>query len=454
MVGTSGRSSPPRKEHPGEGAFHVMTKPMGPICNLDCAYCYYLEKEQLYPVEQDFRMRREVLESYIRQYMASQDTPEVSFGWQGGEPTLLGLDFFRMVVDLQEEHRGGKKVSNTLQTNGTLLTDEWCAFLAEQGFLVGLSLDGPQRLHDTYRVDKGGKPTFRKVMGGLDLLKKHGVEFNTLTVVNRANVQEPLAVYRFLEETGSRHFQFIPLVERGPGPRARTLGLGLGVPPGPASEDATTSLSPWSVPAKAYGEFLVTLFDHWVRRDVGRIFVQLFDQALGRWVGMKKGLCVFDGTCGEALALEHNGDLYSCDHYVYPEYRLGNILDTPLRKLAEGPTQTTFGRSKRSTLPGYCLECPVRFACNGECPKHRFATTPRGEPGLNYLCPAYSRFFTHIGPSMEIMAALLKQQRAPAEIMQILVRREQEEAFRKAGRNDPCPCGSGKKFKACCGRKG
>jgi len=433
-------------------AFHVMTKPTGPICNLDCTYCYYLEKEGLYPGTRDFRMSSEVLDAHIAGYIASQDSPEVSFGWQGGEPTLLGLDFFRQVVTLQEHHADGRKITNTIQTNGTLLDDEWCRFLTKHGFLVGLSVDGPERLHDRYRVDRGGKPTFRKVMRGLELLKKHGTEFNTLTVVSNANAREPLAVYRFLEEIGSRYFQLIPLVERMPGQGDTSLGLDLTQPPHPSSPGGETRVTPWSVPPEAYGEFLVTIFERWVRNDVGRVFVQLFDQALGKWVGVEKGLCVFNETCGEALALEHNGDLYSCDHYVYPDYRLGNILDLPLAGMAGGAGQRAFGQAKRNSLPRYCLECPVRFACNGECPKHRFARTPDGEPGLNYLCPAYRRFFTHAGPHMETMAALLRQRRPPAEIMEVVARRDREAAFRNAGRNNPCPCGSGRKFKTCCGR--
>ena len=444
-----GQEGRPRR---GSVAFHVMTKPMGPVCNLDCAYCYYLEKERLYPAGRDFRMSRKVLETYIRQYIASQDTPEVSFGWQGGEPILLGLEFFRAVVELQREHAGGKTISNTIQTNGTLLTDDWCAFLAREDFLVGLSLDGPRRLHDEYRVDRGGRPTFSRVMGGLELLTKHGVAFNTLTVVSRSNVREPLTVYRFLTEAGSLHLQFIPLVERLPGPRARSLGLGLAVPPGPSSSPPEADVTPWTVPAEAYGEFLVRIFHHWVREDVGRVFVQLFDQTLGKWMGVRRGLCVFNEICGEALALEHNGDLFSCDHYVYPEYLLGNIRERPLDDLARDPRQIRFGQEKRDSLPRYCLECPVRFTCNGECPKHRFIRTPEGDPGLNYLCPAYRRFFSHVAPYMEIMGALLREGRAPAEIMGVLDARDREEALRRAGRNDPCPCESGRKFKSCCGR--
>lgn len=441
--------------HPGDApvAFHVMSKPMGSICNLNCSYCYYLEKERLYPGTQSFRMGPDVLEAYISQYIASQDTPEVTFGWQGGEPTLLGLDFFRRVVALQAEYADGKKISNTIQTNGTLLDDDWCRFFTENGFLVGLSLDGPAPLHDRYRLDRGGKPTHQRVMRGLEHLKKHGTEFNTLTVVSAANVRHPLTVYRFLDEVGSRYFQFIPLVERPPGPEATGLGLSLMPPAQPSDPGGEARVTVWSVPPEEYGEFLVTIFEHWVRTDVGRIFVQLFDEALGRWMGLENGLCVFNRTCGEAMALEHNGDLYSCDHYVYRDYLLGNILDEPMIDMAGGSRQRAFGEAKETSLPRYCLECPVRFACQGECPKHRFATTPAGEPGLNYLCPAYRRFFTHVGPYMETMAALLKQRRAPAEIMRLMARRDRQEALRTAGRNDPCPCGSGRKFKACCGRE-
>jgi uncharacterized protein len=385
-------------------------------------------------------------------------------------------------VELQERHADGRQVTNTLQTNGTLLTDAWCEFLSEHGFLVGLSVDGPSDLHDAYRVDKGGKPTFRKVMAGLELLKKHGVEFNTLTVVNRRNSRHPLRVYRFLKEIGSTFHQFIPLVERGADARARALSLALAGPPdlpaegrredgnagrlppapGTAGEprdpeeipegEAGPPVTPWSVESRQWGAFLVAIFDEWVREDVGRIFVQTFDAALGKWVGVERGLCVFEETCGDAMALEHNGDLYACDHFVYPEFNLGNILQSPLVELASGPRQTRFGKDKRDRLPQYCLECEVRFACNGECPKNRFISTPGGEPGLNYLCAGYRRFFNHVRPHMEIMAELLQRRRAPAEIMAILAARETQQAMRSAGRNDPCPCGSGKKFKNCCGR--
>lgn len=391
--------------------FHVMTKPVGPICNLDCTYCYYLEKENLYPRGEIFRMSPEVLEAYIRDYLATQSTPEVSMAWQGGEPTLLGLDFFRQVVELQRKHSGGRRVSNAIQTNGTRLDADWCRFFREQGFLVGLSIDGPRRLHDTYRVDKGGKPTFDRVMAGLRLLKRHGVEFNTLTVVSASNVKRPLEIYEFLKEQGSGFIQFIPLVERAVGGGE----VSLAAPPEPGEPPG--KVTRWSVPATAYGNFLCTIFDRWVREDVGKVFVQLFDVALGIWSGQGAGLCVFLEDCGRALAMEHNGDVFSCDHFVYPKFKLGNVLNQSLGALIESPAQVDFGRAKSSTLPAYCRRCEVRFACNGECPKHRFLLTPDGEEGLNYLCPAYKKFFSHIDAPMREMAALLRAGRAPAEIM-------------------------------------
>lgn len=393
-----------------------MAKPIGPICNLDCTYCYYLEKEKLYPRGENFRMKPDVLESYIRQYIESQHTAEITFAWQGGEPTLLGVDYFRKVVELERKYAGGRPVHNALQTNGTRLDREWCRFFKENGFLIGLSIDGPRHLHDTYRVDKGQKPTFDRVMNGLKLLKQFGVEFNTLTVVNASNVKHPLKVYDFLRETGSGFIQFIPLVERKAVPGSAPDGLDFSEPPEPGQPDSPVTR--WSVPADAYGEFLVQIFDQWVRRDVGRVFVQIFDVSLGIWSGAGAGLCVFLEDCGRALALEHNGDLFSCDHFVYPKYQLGNILNDSLGDMVHSTRQREFGKAKSATLPKFCRECDVRFACNGECPKHRFIETPDGEPGLNYLCAAYKRFFRHIDPAMKRMTALLHAGRAPAEIME------------------------------------
>ncbi len=425
--------------------FHIMTKPIGPLCNLDCKYCFYLEKETLYPQTFDWRMPDDVLESYIRKYIEAQNVEVISFAWQGGEPTLLGVDYFRKIVELEKKYANGKRIENAFQTNGILLDDRWGEFLAENKFLVGLSIDGPEELHDCYRVDKGGQPTFARVMRGLGYLKKHGVEFNTLTVVQRENSKHPLEVYRFLKEIGSGFLQFIPIVERvATKPGADGLVL-----IGPASTQSA-KVSAWSVEPRQYGRFLCAIFDEWVRRDVGRVYVQLFDVALETWLGLKASLCVFRETCGNAMAMEHNGDLYSCDHFVYPENKLGNIMEKPLASLVRCAQQVKFGLDKRDMLPRYCRECDVRFACNGECPKHRFIKTPDGEEGLNYLCAGYKLFFHHIDPYMRFMAGELLERRPPANVMAWI--RKQETAQQPPGRNDPCPCASGLKYKKCCGR--
>ncbi len=408
---------------PATANFHVMAKPIGPICNLDCTYCYYLEKESLFPKGENFRMSPAVLETYIRDYIASQKTPEVTFAWQGGEPTLLGIDYFRRIVELQRKHAGGRKINNTLQTNGTRLNAEWCRFFREQGFLIGLSIDGPRELHDAHRRDKGGRPTFDQVLRGMQLLKDYGVEFNTLTVVNRLNVARPLEVYDFLREAGSGYLQFIPLVERLP-TAATAEGLDFAEPPEPGQP--ASAVTDWSVPAEAYGDFLITIFDAWVRRDVGRVFVQMFDVSLGIWSGHGPGLCLFLPDCGEALAVEHNGDIYSCDHFVYPKYKLGNVMNESLSALVNSAQQRAFGGAKSERLPKFCRECEVRFACHGECPKHRFLTTPDGEPGLNYLCAGYKKFFRHVDPFMRRMSDLLQARRAPAGIMEQLAAEAQE----------------------------
>jgi uncharacterized protein len=436
-------------------AFHVMTKPIGPICNLDCTYCFYLEKEELYPAESreepSWAMPDVTLESYIQQYIEAQDVPVISFAWQGGEPTLLGVRFFEKVVALQAKYAGGTRIENAFQTNGTLLDDAWGEFLAKNKFLVGISIDGPAHLHDYYRVDKQQRPTFERVMAGIEVLKKHHVEFNTLTVVNRQNAKEPLALYNFLKEIGSGYIQFIPLVERAPlAPIETTHGLiQLSLASPPRSDTRLKSpVTEWSVRAEDYGAFLCTIFDAWVTADVGRVFVQLFDVALGNWAQMGGGMCVFSENCGAALAMEHNGDLYSCDHYVYPEYKLGNIKDISLAEMVNSPAQQQFGTDKSTTLPRYCRECSVRFACHGECPKHRFMRTPDGEWGLNYLCPAYKKFFYHIDPHMKTMTQLLYANRPPAEIMRLLAKAP----TKTLGRNEPCHCGSGLKYKKCHGK--
>jgi len=428
--------------------FHVMAKPIGPICNLDCKYCFYLEKELLYPRVEKWSMGEEVLESYIKQFIEAHDTPVVSFAWQGGEPTLLGVDYFRRIVEFEKRYANGKKIANAFQTNGILLSDAWAEFFRENEFLVGVSIDGPREMHDGYRVDKGGQPTFDRVMHGIDALKRHDVEFNTLTTVHRGNAGSPLEVYRFLRENGSGFMQFIPIVERI-ADQATGDGLRLISP----NFAGAAKAAPWSVEPRQFGRFLCAIFDEWVRKDVGRTFVQLFDVSLEIWSGMEASLCVFRKTCGEALAIEHSGDLYSCDHFVYPENRLGNIMESPLAALVESTQQRQFGQAKESTLPKYCRECDVRFACNGECPKHRFANTPDGEPGLNYLCAGYKAFFHHIDPYMRFMAAELAAQRPPANVMRWVAAKEAQAKQEGPGRNDPCPCGSGLKFKRCCSRR-
>ena len=401
-------------------AFSVMIKPAGPMCNLACRYCFYTEKKSLYPRSGSYRMSEEVLEAFVRQYLNSQEVPEVQFCWQGGEPTLAGIEFFRRTVALQKRYSDGKKVTNAFQTNGILLNDEWCRFFTERDFLVGLSIDGPREVHDRYRCDRQGRGTFDAVMRAVATLKRHGIRFNTLTVVNDVNVRQPLAVYRFLKEIGDGFMQFIPLVERRPNEEARALGLNLGLPPLPGQEYQDMDIMPWSVHPARLGEFYVQIFDEWVRHDVGRYFVQLFDEALGSWLGVGTALCQFAPTCGRTVALEHHGDLYACDHYVYPEYMLGNILTEPLPQLLASERQRRFGRHKLDLLPNECLSCAVRFACNGDCPKHRFARTADGQPGLSYLCPAYKRIFTHMDPYMQCMARLLAAGRSPADVMALV----------------------------------
>ncbi len=376
--------------------FTIMTKPIGPICNIDCEYCYYLEKDQLYPKGEPFKMTEPALESYIRQVIASSPGPQVDFMWQGGEPTLLGLDFFRRAVEIQQALLPkGWSAANALQTNGTLLTEEWCRFLRRHQFLVGISIDGPAALHDRYRVDKGGRPTHHKVMRGLKLLQAHGVEYNVLCTVHAANAEKPLEVYRFFKEIGATWLQFIPIVEHAGG----------------------TAASERSVGALQYGKFMSAIFDEWIRYDVGRIYVQLFETCLGVWYGRPASLCIFAETCGRGLALEHNGDLYACDHFVDPEHKLGNIHFVPLAELVDAPEQVQFGLDKRDKLPAQCRRCDVRFMCNGGCPKERFLLSEDGEPGLNYLCEGYQHLFRHVDPYMKRMTEMLRQGVPPWQIM-------------------------------------
>lgn len=394
------------------GSYHIMAKPTGSLCNLDCKYCFYLEKEKLYPSVKSWKMSDMVQEYFIKQYIQSQTTDEITFAWQGGEPALNGVEFYERAVELQKRYSDGRVIKNTFQTNGVLLDDEWGRFFKKNEFLIGLSIDGPKEIHDKYRVMKGGQPSFEKVMNGLNILKKHGVEFNTLTVVQRDNSYKALEVYEFLKEIGSRYMQFIPIVERE---RVNRDDGGLNL----ISPDfkGKAKLTEWSVEPLQYGIFLQEIFDKWVRNDVGNIFVQIFDVALEVWYGYNANICVFNETCGRAMALEHNGDLYSCDHFVYEENKLGNILNSHIEQLVDSGQQVKFGLDKKMTLPQYCKNCEVKFICNGECPKHRFIKTPDGEEGLNYLCAGYKHFFNYIAPYMEYMVTQLDQHKPPSNVM-------------------------------------
>ncbi|MCW2309395.1 anaerobic sulfatase maturase [Rhodobium gokarnense] len=388
----------------GPHPFHVMAKPMGPRCNIDCAYCYYLEKEKLYPDEKRFRMSDAVLERYVRDLIAAGTRigqREIAFAWQGGEPTMLGVDFFARAVALQKAHcPAGVAISNSFQTNGILLDDGWGAFLAREKFLVGISIDGPRPIHDRYRRDRAGRGTFDRVMAGLEVLKRHGVEYNILTTVHRENAIKGKEVYKFLKTLGTPHIQFIPIVER------RAPSGGLAAAP-QVDDDPSNVVSPWSVTPRAYGKFLCEVFDVWHRKDVGKIFVQFFENQVALWMGHPALLCVFAETCGNALAMEHNGDLFACDHFVYPEFRLGNILEAPLGDLAWSDKTEAFGNAKRDTLTAQCRACDFRFACNGGCPKHRILTSKDGEKGHNYFCESYTMFFRHAGDRLREIAAAL-----------------------------------------------
>jgi uncharacterized protein len=410
--------------------FQVFAKPAGALCNLDCHYCYYLQKEWLYPQTTSFRMADDLLEEYIVQQIEIAPGSEIYFSWHGGEPTILGLDYFRRIVDLQGKHRpSGRCIVNSIQTNGVLLTDDWCRFFAAEHFAVGLSLDGPSALHDAYRVTKDQKATHRQVMKGYRLLRQHRLPVDLLCVVHAQNVQHPLDVYRFFKEIKAQYLSFIPLVESQP--------------------DSPGGVSERTVPAPAFGDFLCAIFDEWVRQDIGRIVVQTFEEAARPAFGLDHSLCIFRPTCGDVPVVEHNGDFYKCDHFVTPEHRLGNIRETPLRELLGSPAQEAFGRAKQETLTRHCQACDVRSMCNGGCPKDRIIRTPDGERGLNYLCAGYRRFFTHCRPYTVQLAALRWAGHPPEQLMQQL-RTTATKALPKAGRNDPCPCGSGRKYKKCC----
>jgi len=420
-------------------AFHVMVKPTGARCNLECDYCFFLKKDRLYP-DSNFRMSDETMETYIRQTIEGHRVSEVTIAWQGGEPTLMGLDFFQRTVEVEKKYtKPGMHIENTLQTNGVLIDEEWCKFFHENNFLIGLSLDGPRHLHDAYRHDKGGKSVFDKVVRAIRLMQKHNVEFNILCTVNAVNSQHPLEVYQFFrDELGARYIQFIPIVERD----------------NETGNQEGTQLTDRTVDPEQYGRFLIEIFDEWAHRDVGIMFVVFFDGVLASYVRGYSTLCILCPTCGEAVALEHNGDLYSCDHFVEPRYLLGNISQTSLPELVASDAQRSFGQAKSDTLPRFCQECKYLFTCHGECPKNRVLTAPDGEPGLNWLCAGLKTFFAHVDRPMQIMADLLRRGQDADRIMEILALEEDRSIPKKdkVGRNDPCPCGSGLKYKKCHGQ--
>ncbi|MFO7614681.1 MAG: anaerobic sulfatase-maturation protein [Bacteroidales bacterium] len=380
--------------------FYLMAKPVGSVCNLNCTYCYYLEKEKLYPDDPHrLSMSEKVLEQFIAQYIYSFTEPAVLFTWHGGEPVMRGPEFFQKVIALQNKYANGKIIENSLQTNGTALTDDWCKFFRDHRFLIGLSIDGPEHCHDRYRRYKSGRPSFSQTMAGLELLKKYGVEFNTLSVVNDYNAKYPLEVYNFLKNIGSRYMQFTPVVE-WIDPRAGPDELHIL----PAGSNKPARVTDWSVNPIAYGDFLIKIFDEWVRKDVGDYFVVTFDCILANWLRVPPPLCVYAETCGHAGVVEYNGDVYSCDHFVFPEYRLGNIKDKTLMTFMNSPFQQKFGRDKRDTLPAYCRRCEYVDICTGECPKNRIIHSPDGEPGLNYLCAGFKKFYRHVEPYFDFMA--------------------------------------------------
>jgi uncharacterized protein len=409
--------------------FQVFTKPIGSICNLGCHYCYYLKKNLLYPTEASFRMSDAVLEKYIVQHIEAFPGPTINFSWHGGEPTLLGLDYFQKIVALQRKHLpSARRILNGIQTNGTLLDEKWCRFLKAEDFAVGLSLDGPQALHDECRVFKNGNPTHELVMRGYNLLRQQRIPVDLLCVVNAHNVRYPSQVYRFFKQIQAEYMTFLPLVE--------------------TASDREGGVSPHTVPAEAWGEFLCTIFDEWKAEDIERIKVQIFEETARTAFGQEHALCIFRKTCGDIPVVEHNGDFYSCDHFVTPTYRLGNILERPLVDLLESPAQLAFGRAKWETLPRYCRSCEVLEMCYGGCPKDRILHTPDGQEGLNYLCAGYKRFFTHAQPFVDQVSTLWRQQSIERENPK--PKAKTIHSTPKVGRNDPCPCGSGLKYKKCC----
>lgn len=392
---------------------YVMLKPAGAHCNLACKYCYYLEKNKLYPTAQRHLMSDEMLEQFTREYIEAQTMNQVLFTWHGGEPLLRSIDFYRKALSLQQKYAGGRCIDNVIQTNGTLLTDEWCEFFAQNHWLVGISIDGPQPDHDHYRLTAAGKTSWKKVMQGIKLLKKHGVEWNAMAVVNTYNANHPLEFYRFFKENGCQFLQFTPIVERLTRHEdGRTLAS--------LADKNEIPLSEASVAPEQWGYFLCAIFDEWVRKDVGKIFVEIFDCTLANWMGISPGICAYSKECGHAGVMEHNGDVYSCDHFVFPEYKLGNIRDHSLIDMLYGEQQQEFSRLKHSSLPRQCKECDMEFACHGECPKNRFMKDKYGESGLNYLCPGYYHYYQHVAPYMDYMKQELMSQRPPSNIMKVV----------------------------------
>lgn len=392
---------------------YVMLKPAGAHCNLACKYCYYLEKDKLYPTAQRHLMSDEMLEQFTREYIEAQTMNQVLFTWHGGEPLLRSIDFYRKALSLQQKYARGRRIDNVIQTNGTLLTDEWCEFFAQNHWLVGISIDGPQPYHDHYRLTAAGKPSWKKVMQGIKLLKKHGVEWNAMAVVNAYNANHPLEFYRFFKENGCQFLQFTPIVERLTRHEdGRTLAS--------LADKVEISLSEASVAPEQWGYFLCAIFDEWVRKDVGKIFVEIFDCTLANWMGISPGICAYSKECGHAGVMEHNGDVYSCDHFVFPEYKLGNIRDHSLIDMLYGEQQQEFSRLKHSSLPRQCKECDMEFACHGECPKNRFMKDKYGDSGLNYLCLGYYHYYQHVAPYMDYMKQELMSQRPPSNIMKVI----------------------------------
>lgn len=413
--------------------YQIFAKPIGAACNLRCDYCYYLKKEALYADEGSIRMPDDVLEEFIVQHIQTTPDPVVLFSWHGGEPTLLGLDYFQKIVGLQRKHQPAhRRIVNGIQTNGTLLDEEWCRFLAAEGFGVGISLDGPEELHDGYRLTRGGEPTHRRAMRGYDLLRKHGVPCDVLCVVHPRNVQHPLEVYRFFKRIKASYIGFLPLVE--------------------SLQDQSGTVSSRTVLPESFGAFLCAIFDEWLNHDVGQIKIQIFEEAAATALGQDHSLCIFKKTCGDVPVLEHNGDFFSCDHFVDEAHCLGNIRETPLVDLIEDPRQAAFGRAKWDTLPRYCRECEVLSLCHGGCPKDRILLTSDGEAGLNYLCAGYKRFFTHCRRFLEQLSGL--RARESHETQRTSLPAKSIRTDSKVGRNDPCPCGSGRKYKKCCMGKG